>query len=356
MKKIITKRKFAAILLFTAISSIFLVQSCKFGNVSLQVLKPADINLPSHLQKFILADRTRPQKGNGTQALSVLEGIVTGEGIFQDRWGAQDCVEGLRQELIKTPRYTVTVAAVDTVLKGTGRRQVMPPLDWKTVGKMVGNDTTTALIVLESFDSNIDLSTVLAQAATSTSPASYRADGRVNVYCVWRIYDFKTKTIVDEFTQQYNQTFSGNGATQSIAQANLPGRDQMTQRAGVAAGYAYAIRISPQWIWVTRNYYKSGSPALKATKRLVKYGNWTAATDAWNKEASSSDHKAATRASYNMALAAEQQGQLDLALEWANRAVQMGDKRAPRYVQILQDRKYQQQRLDDQMKGQTPKN
>src|ERR1041385_1930194 len=126
MKKIITKRKFAAILLFTAISSIFLVQSCKFGNVSLQVLKPADINLPSHLQKFILADRTRPQKGNGTQALSVLEGIVTGEGIFQDRWGAQDCVEGLRQELIKTPRYTVTVAAVDTVLKGTGRRQVMP--------------------------------------------------------------------------------------------------------------------------------------------------------------------------------------------------------------------------------------
>jgi hypothetical protein len=353
MKKSFTTGKFATLFLATILIATTLVESCKFGHVSLQVLKPADIMLPSSFQKFVLADRTRPQKGNGTQALSALEGILTGEGIFQDRWGAQDCVEGLRQELIKTPRYTVTIAAVDTVLKGTGRRQVMPPLDWKTVAKMVGNDTTTGLIVLESFDSNIDLSSALTQAATASAPAAYRADGRVNVYCVWRIYDLKSKTIVDEYTQQFNQTFSGNGATQAAAQSNLPSRDNMTQRAGVAAGNAYAIRISPQWIWVSRNYYKTGSPVLKSTKKLVKYNNWSAATDAWDKEATSSDQKAAMRATYNMALASEQQGQLDLALEWANRAVKMGDKHAMQYVQILQERKAQEERLQQQMKGKT---
>lgn len=351
MKKSFTKTKatllvFAAVIL-TAIS----IESCKIGSTSLQVLKPADIMLPPSFQKFVLADRTRPGKGNGTQALSAIEGILTGEGIFQDRWGASDCVEGLRQELIKTPRYTVTIAAVDTLLKGTGRRQIMPPLDWKTVAKMVGNDTTTGLIVLESFDSNIDLTSALAQAATSTQPASYRADGRVNVYCVWRIYDLRSKTIVDEYTQQFNTSFSGSGATQAAAEANLPNRSNMVQRAGVMAGQAYAIRISPQWIWVTRQYYKKGSPALKQGKRLVQNGNWKTVTDLWDKEASSSDPKAAMRASYNMALASEQAGQLDLALEWANRAATMGDKRAPKYVAILQQRKYEQQRLEEQMKG-----
>jgi len=356
MKKTNTKRKITIASLAVVLVSAFAFQSCKLGHVSLEVLKPADIMLPQSFQHFVLADRTRPQKGHGTQALSALEGIVTGEGLFQDRWGAQDCIEGLRQELIKTPRYTVTIAAIDTVLKGTGRRQAMPPLDWSIVAKMVGNDTTTGLIVLESFDSDMDISSVLSQAATATAPAAYRADGRVNVYCMWRIYDLKSKTIVDEYSQTFNQTFSGNGATVAAAQANLPSRDNMTQRAGIAAGTQYAIRISPQWIWVSRDYYKKGSTALVQGKALVKKNNWTAATDLWDKEATSSDQKAAMRATYNMALASEQQGQLDLALQWANRAVSMGDKHATRYVAILQDRINQQQRLQQQMQGQKQQN
>src|SRR5688572_20892635 len=141
--------------LFIVAASVALsVSSCKTGHVSLQVLQPADIMLPQHFQKFVLADRTRPGKGNGTQAIGVLEGIFSGEGIFQDKWGAEDCLEGLRQVLIQTPRYTVTIAALDTAIKGTGRRQTMPPLDWKTVAKLIGNDTATALVVLEAFDSN----------------------------------------------------------------------------------------------------------------------------------------------------------------------------------------------------------
>jgi len=178
----------------------------------------------------------------------------------------------------------------------------------------------------------------------------------VNVYCIWRIYDLRSKTIVDEYTQEFNTSFSGSGATQAAAEANLPNRSTMVQRAGVQAGQAYAIRISPQWIWVARDYYKKGSPALKQCKRLVQNNNWKTATDIWDKEATSADQKVAMRASYNMALAAEQSGQLDLALEWANRAATMGDKRAPRYVAILQQRKYEQQRLEEQMKGKKEQN
>jgi len=339
------------------IPAMLLVPSCKMGQVNMQVLEPADVTLPAHVQKFILADRTRPEKGNGQQALNILEGILTGEGIFQDKWASEDCLEGLRQKLTMTPRFSVTVAALDTALKGTGRRQVKPPLDWATVAKLVGNDTSAALVVLEAFDSNTNLFNEVVQT-TQRGPdganiqvPEYRAHGKIQVYCVWRTYDLKTRTIADQFTQESWQQFDGSGKTLSEAESRLPSRSDMVGRAGVHAGQEYGHRISPQWVWVAREYYRKGSPEMKQAARLVRFSNWKAAADIWNKLSTSSDPKVARRASMNMALAAEQTGDIDLALQWAERAVQMGDRRAPRYVQILQQRKWQNDKLKEQMKG-----
>lgn len=357
MNKPLRSRFIPAILFTALVFAGTFFNSCKVAHTTLPVLQPADIMLPQHLQKFILADRTRPVKGNGQQALNVLEGILTGEGVFQDKWAAEDCIEGLRQKLLQTPRYTVTIAAIDTALKGTGRRQTMPPLDWGTVAKMVGNDTTTALIVLEAFDSNTNLFNEVVNV-TQRGPdgnniqvPEYRAHGRIDVYSVWRIYDLKTKTIVDQFTQESRQQFDGSGPTQAVAESHLPSRRDMVSRAGISAGMQYGHRISPQWISVARDYYKKGSPKLKSAAKLVRYQNWQTATDTWNSEATSSDPKVARRASYNMALASEKAGDLDLALQWAQRAQQLGEKRAARYIMILQQRQFEQKKLEEQMKG-----
>ncbi len=337
------------------------IASCKVGHVNMQVLRPADIMLPQHFQKFVLADRTRPAKGEGQQAINILEGILTGEGVFQDKWASEDCLEGLRQVLTQTPRYTVTVAALDTAIKGTGRRQAMPPLDWNTVGKLVGKDTTTALIVLEAFDSNTNLFNEVVMTTQSVEGQNiqvpeYRSHGRVNVYTMWRIYDFKTKTISDQFPQESWQQFDANGRTEAEAIGRLPNRRDMSSRAGVHAGIQYGHRISPQWVWVQREFYRKGNPDLKQAGRMARFNNWKTAADIWNRNATSSDPKVARRASFNMALAAEQTGDLDLAIQWAERASQMGDRRAPRYVQILQQRKWDEQRLREQMKGKQQNN
>lgn len=357
MKNPLLKAAITLLIGGTAITT-FSVSSCKTGHVSLQVLQPADIMLPQHFQKFVLADRTRPAKGNGQQAVNILEGILTGEGAFQDKWGAEDCVEGLRQVLIQTPRYTVAIAALDTAIKGTGRRQTMPPLDWNTVAKLIGKDTATALVVLEAFDSNNNFSHDITQV-TQKGPngeniqvPQYNSHNRVDVYCVWRIYDWKNKTVVDQFTDQSQQQFDGSGPSVAAADGKLPSRHDMTSKAGVAAGIRYGHRISPQWIWVNRDYYKRGSDVLKSTAKLVKYNNWEKATDAWDKEAKSADPKVAMRSSYNMALASEKAGQLDLAIQWAERARDLGDKRAARYIQILHQRQFDQKKLEEQMKGQ----
>lgn len=333
-----------------------LMPSCKMGHASLQVLEPADVTLPAHIQKFILADRTRPEKGNGQQALNILEGILTGEGIFQDKWASEDCLEGLRQKLTMTPRFTVTVAALDTALKGTGRRQTKPPLDWATVSKLLGGDTTSALVVLEAFDSNSSVTNEVVNTTKTVNGENvtvpeYRTHNTVQVWTVWRTYDLKTKTIVDQFTQESRRQFDGAGATQAEATSRLPSKSDMSSRAGVYAGSEYGHRISPQYVWVSREYYKKGNAQMKTAGKMARYNNWKMAAEVWNKEATSSDPKIARRASMNMALAAEQTGDIDLAIQWCERAVQMGDKKAMRYLQTLQWRKAQNERLKEQMKG-----
>lgn len=326
------------------------------GHASLQVLEPADVTLPAHIQKFILADRTRPEKGNGQQALNILEGIITGEGIFQDKWASEDCLEGLRQKLTMTPRFTVTVAALDTALKGTGRRQTKPPLDWATVSKLLGGDTTSALVVLEAFDSNTNVTNEIVNTTKTVNGENvqvpeYRTHSTVQVWTVWRTYDLKTKTIVDQHTQESRRQFDGAGATQAEATSRLPSKSDQSSRAGVYAGQEYGHRISPQYVWVSREYYKKGNSQMKSAGKMARYNNWKMAAEVWNKEATSTDPKIARRASMNMALAAEQTGDIDLAIQWCERAVQMGDKKAMRYLQTLQWRKAQNERLKEQMKG-----
>lgn len=359
MKKYLLRLLVPALLAAAIVSIPAAVSSCKISQTQMQVLKPADIMLPAHFQKFVLADRTRPGKGNGQQALNILEGLLTGEGLFQDKWASEDCLEGLRQILTQTPRYTVSIAALDTALKGTGRRQVMPPLDWKTVARIIGNDSITALVVLEAFDSNTDIVYDLVQVqrrqsdGTNVTVNEQRARGNVSVITTWRIYDLKNKAISDQFTQTSSQVFEAQGQTQQEALGRLPARYDMSRRAGIVAGNQYGHRISPQFVWVQREFYRKakGAPEMKAAGRMARFQNWQSASDIWNKLASSSDPKVARRASFNMALVAEQSGDLDLALQWANRASQLGDRRAPRYVQTLQQRKWEQQRLEEQMKG-----
>ena len=72
------------------------------STIGLQVLKPADITLPGEIEKFTLVNRTKPSKKN--KAWNIIEGVLTGEGVFADWEGADNCLSGLMQIMQKTPR------------------------------------------------------------------------------------------------------------------------------------------------------------------------------------------------------------------------------------------------------------
>src|SRR5690606_22830504 len=82
-------------------------------------------------------------------------------------------------------------------------------------------------------------------------------------------------------------------------------------------------------------------------RRMAETGNWEGAAKVWIAETGHPNRKVAARATYNRAISAEIEGQLDEAMRWARQAYeQYGLKQALRYVRILEDRQYRNRVLE----------
>lgn len=345
------KKIFYAILLACAFS----LTNCT-NSVYVKALQPADINMPSHFQKIAVAERTRPTKDN--QAINIIEGVLTGEGILADREGSLNCLNGLTETLLKTPRYSV-VKPGGLNLKGSGTANFPPPLTWEEVEKICRDNEADALVMLEAFDSNSGVSfsirnkKVKSPEGVETVVPEHVASMRMNVITAWRIYDYKNKVIVDEFTGTDYLDFTGVGATPQIASSNLPIKREAIKRTGYHGGSAYGYRIAPQWITLHREYYTKGSARLKEAKRFVRMNEWEAAAKIWQAAYKSSSRKESGRAAYNMALASEVLGNLEAAKEWAKKSyTEKGIKKGLSYSRAIDRRIRDQKVLEKQMEGQ----
>ena len=95
-----------------------------------------------------------------------------------------------------------------------------------------------------------------------------------------------------------------------------------------------------------------GSSNFKIATRKARTGNWTGAGELWLKETTNRKRKIAGRACYNMAILGEINGDLDAAIQWAQKAYEnYNNKLALKYVSLLKNRKASNQRLDYQLEN-----
>lgn len=340
--------------LFTlALGLLLLGPGCATSNVSLQVLVPAHISVPSNVQNLALINRYRPAKGQGV--LNVLEGALSGENIGQDRRSAESALTGLTDALAGSPRFRISRPGEE--LKGTGRAVFPPPVERTLVQEICADYKADALVTIEAFDSD-------TRVACAAEVRERKRDGKVikyTVFCAaktidvtvgWRMYNGATGVLMDEFRMFESIGFNAEGNTERQALANLPNREAITRRIGDVTGRKYSERVSPTWLWVSRQYYTKGSDELKSGKRQVKWKDYEQAEAWWNKALEDPDPKVKGRAMFNKALAAELRGDLNTALQLATDAgKRFGNKKAFNYAQTIRRRLTEQEILDQQMEG-----
>ena len=325
-------------------------------STSLRVLQPAQFKVPDHIAKIAVVDRSKPSNG----WLTVLEGLVTGEAIGQDRQSRAEAVRGLTDALQRTPRFRVISTGIE--MTGSKVGAGMPtPLPWSEVERICGDYSADALVAIESFDSDNSTSTRSRSRkkknkdGTTSIIIDYEADMRTDVRMGWRFYDPTSKIIFDEIVTDDYLKHDASGGTERSAISNLPSQVSVTRKVAFAVGQEYGMRIAPVFIQITRQYYpkaKGFSSQMEQATRFAQAGNWDRAADIWKKvEATAGENtKAAGRAAYNMAVVAEVKGNLDIALEWANKSwTAYGNKKARNYINIIQQRQNDAKKTEYQM-------
>lgn len=343
-----------------AIFTTALLSSC-MRSASLTVLQPARFTVPEHISKLAVVDRSKPSNG----WLNVLEGMVTGEAIGQDRRSREEAVAGLTEGLRNTPRFQV----IRTGIEMTGAKagvNLPQPLSWSEVENICREHRADAVVTIESFDTDNNVSTARRESKSKDSKTGketitvrYESDMRTSVRMGWRMYDPKSKIIIDEFiTDDYTKS-NGSGSTERNAISNLPSQTSVTRRVAFIGGEHYGMRIAPTFVRVSRSYYakaKGAKAEMKQAARFAASGSWDKAAEQWKRiyETHQQDKKIAGRAAYNMAVAAEMRSNPVVALDWAKKSwEQYGNKKARSYIYTLENRLNDQRKTDEQMHKKT---
>lgn len=326
--------------------------SCRTSSVQVEMLRPATISFPKQIRQVGIINRSLPSKSQGFK--NFLEGFITGESIGADREGSQECMRGLATGLNSNPRLTgVVIEGVD--FRGTGTAEWPEFLHWQDVNDLCSRFRVDAIIALETFDSDISLRKGSREVERTIDKkkvmvTEYTGDLRLVVRSGWTIYQPQGRQIIDRNAFADEMKWSETGVSPEDVMRKFPSKRAAINESGRFSGGKYAVRISPTWMTESRSYYRKANDEFIRAANYVKRGNWKDAVSIWRRYARDADTKVAGRANYNMALASEVEGNLPVALEWANRAWQdYGLKKARNYTELLRNRIRQQEMLDKQM-------
>jgi hypothetical protein len=321
------------------ILTIVLFSNCsKYGYVKLKYPTNPNVVLPDNIKRIAIVNRSLPSKGSKD---NVIEAILTGEVAGSDKLASDECLKAVYDRFNGYKDIEIRFPA-KTRLTGTGSRVTPDILDWKIVKDICDSTDSDVLLVLEMFDSNSDIvlsavtnqiNSVLAGSTNVTPPPNQI---RMNVVCYWRMYDPRTKSIIDQFQSTNYLTFNTTGIV------NIPPPEALPQTA-YAAGEHYVYRFFPGYYYVKRDMYKRGKGQFKQQFlvgfRKSEVANWEGAYQVWLDIADKSSGKNAGRACLNLAVACEVLGRTKEALSWAKKSYEdYGNKLGRDYANKLKYR------------------
>jgi hypothetical protein len=330
------------------------LSSCKTNLVYINATNPAPVTISNSTKNVGIVSRTTPTEDNKT--LNAIHQATSGETLKLIKEATAESIRGLNDALTQNKRFEIVKPINDIELKTPVAGTFPSQLSWTEVESICSDNGVDILFVMEIFDTELKVVPInvptkidnvmdVLNAVTQT-----QVNITTTVKTGWRIYDPKSKYILDQYPLADYLTFTANATTVLNTTEALLGRKEAIKQSANRLGHVYADRIIPYWIKVTRDYYVKGNRNFKIATRKARTGNWIGAGELWLKETESRKRKIAGRACYNMAILGEINGDLDAAISWAQKAYEnYNNKLALRYVNILKYRRKSNQRLDYQL-------
>lgn len=210
-------------------------------------------------------------------------------------------------------------------------------VDWEELSKLAEEKKVEGFIELTK------LQTVSPVGGNVLANASGQRSARLEGTMYVNYYIPTTKQKYERYKVFYVYNIPLSGSTNVIDLLGDAQRKKEYYKAlGFQLGYKAGSLISPNWVWVGRDYYTKGSKVLKRARPMIKEGNWDIAEEQLLMGLSSGSDKVLGRTTFNLALVKEGQGEIDEAIKYAKEsALNYGNKLANDYLVKLKNRKRQ---------------
>jgi hypothetical protein len=321
---------------------VLLFVSCKTNELYINVLQPAPVTLPTGIKKAGIINRSMPT--DETKLVEALDRALSLEGADLDRDGAWESIAGLSEELKANERFNEVKLLNDISFRSSAIGDLPPPLTGRLVDSLCNVTGTDALFALERFDTDtrVDFATPAGKIDTplgSVPIIGLEVTMETFIKTGWRIYAPSGSGVIDEISFVESLVYKSTGSNPVAAVEALTGRIDAIKEVSRNAGNRYAARILPYRMRVTRDYFVKGTSNFEIAKRKAQTGKWDEAGKLWEAETSNPDLKVAGRACYNMAIINEINGNLESAVDWAQKAYEdYNTKQALDYIRILENR------------------
>lgn len=316
------------------ISLIFLIlSSCSpIRKMNTDILEPAEYSFPDDIYSlaFIMP---QPEININTRTYDEIDATPS-----RELWA------GIVDIGTISPRFNVNSFKLlddytDSIRKNT--------MDWREIKHVVDSVDVDAVLVFHQLE--------LSDSLKREIVYEFDYKGVYFVYEIhalieWKIYNFNSKTIIDEHTYKEKFVWESLGGSEREAIRNLVSINEAFSSAGYWSGNDIGHILFPYWVEEQRFYYIRGNKYFRRARDEVENNNWQKAIEIWKRNFKLESEDAAFRAAHNIAFACEMLGKIDLAIEWAEKALDIAyTKRSRDYLDTLRERKEKLEKLDQQM-------
>jgi hypothetical protein len=287
---------------FTMLLAVFLLLAAP--SMNFDVMLPARISFPPHIKSVAMIDRSVPEDN----VRNAIEGGLTGELIGQDKHATQIVMDGIHSIMANSPTLAFK-RTTESLHGGTLIGSAFPdPISWERIDELCKKHQSDALLAIEIFDSDFIMVPGKGQM--------------VNVKVGIRMYDPRSKTIIDQYNYTHQSPIMAAGKSWVDVVGSFIDKSAEIRDASYDAGVVYGQRITPSWYRVSRKYYRRSKrdQNLALGARMMEVNDWPAAKEALHTAVETGKRKTRGRAAHNMAVVFEIEGDLPEAKSWAQTA------------------------------------
>ena len=323
---------------FTVIIGILLLilYSCEpLSTIRIETVVPASIEFPGNFNKIVFIN-LESDLNNDQNTDTLLYKIITQEMNL----GFIDAIKSTAG--IDSSRFLY--------LKGIPNRNRVyneDTISWYFLEQIAKKGDADIFIILDSLNMQMNNEEYTDHYSYPVEYYKYR---KLRISAFWSVYDLIEKKRLDKYNYADTLYWEEVGYMKAEVDKNMPGVEQCIREASYFAASDYAKRVFPGWQTELRYYFITGNTDFKIAAELVKNNKWEEASAIWEKYTKDIDKEIASRACFNLALANEMSGNIDIAIAWAETSEKIKKKSRTRYyIYNLKMRKEEIEKLGKQI-------